>query len=98
MATNHISLEAYILVAAFALVIFLASQMFMRMKSELRSRELSRHLIQVQEEERKCVARELHDDFGQRLALVKLDLEDVLQEELSGPAAWHCLRNRQAQQ
>jgi signal transduction histidine kinase len=25
----------------------------------------------------------LHDDFGQRLALVKFDLEDVLQEELS---------------
>jgi signal transduction histidine kinase len=83
MATIHISLETYILAAAFALIIFLAIQMFMRMKSELRSRELSRHLIQVQEEERKCVARELHDDFGQRLALVKLDLEDVLQEELS---------------
>lgn len=83
MATIHISLEAYILIAAFALIIVLGMQMFMRMKSELRSRELSRHLIQVQEEERKCVARELHDDFGQRLALVKLDLEDVLQEELS---------------
>ena len=82
MAAIHISLEAYILVAAFALIIFLAVQMFMGMKSESRSRELSRHLIQVQEEERKRVARELHDDFGQRLALVKIDLEDVLQEAL----------------
>ena len=83
MATIHISLEAYTLVAAFAVIIFLAIQMFMRIKSELRSRELSRHLIQLQEEERKRVARELHDDFGQRLALVKLDLEEVLQEQLS---------------
>ena len=83
MVTIHNSLEAYILVAAFALIIFLAIQMFMRMKSELRSRELSRHLIQLQEEERKRVARELHDDFGQRLALVKLDLEEVLHEQLA---------------
>src|ERR1700757_1764356 len=83
MPMIHISLEAYILIAAFALIIFLAIQMFLRTKSELRSRELSRHLIQTQEEERKRFARELHDDFGQRLALVKLDLEDVLQEELS---------------
>lgn len=82
MVTNHNSLEAYILVAAFPLIIFLAIQMFMRMKSESRSRELSRHLIQLQEEERKHVARELHDDFGQRLALVKLDLEEVLHEQL----------------
>jgi signal transduction histidine kinase len=83
MVTIHNSLEAYMLVAAFALIIFLAIQMFMRMKSELRSRELSRHLIQLQEEERKRVARELHDDFGQRLALVKLDLEEVLHEQLA---------------
>jgi signal transduction histidine kinase len=83
MPTIHISVETYVVLVAFALIVFLAVQRFMGIKAESRSRELSRHLIQLQEEERKHVARELHDDFGQRLALVKLDLEEVLHEQLA---------------
>jgi signal transduction histidine kinase len=35
---------------------------------------LSRKLIEAQEAERRAVARELHDDFGQMLTAIKLDL------------------------
>ena len=39
--------------------------------------ELSGRLIEAQEEERKRVAREIHDDYNQRLALVAIDLEKL---------------------
>ena len=38
---------------------------------------LSRKLITAQEEERARIARELHDDIGQRLALVAIELASV---------------------
>lgn len=40
-----------------------------------RLRRLSRRLLSVQEEERRALARELHDHFGQQLAALKLNLE-----------------------
>jgi PAS domain S-box-containing protein len=41
---------------------------------------LSRRLIEAHEEERTWIARELHDDFGQRIALLAVNLEKVKQE------------------
>jgi PAS domain S-box-containing protein len=38
---------------------------------------LSGRLIDAQEEERKRIARELHDDYNQRLAMLALDLENL---------------------
>jgi PAS domain S-box-containing protein len=38
---------------------------------------LSGHLIEAQEEERKRIARELHDDYNQRLAMLAIDLEKL---------------------
>jgi PAS domain S-box-containing protein len=38
---------------------------------------LSGHLIQAQEQERARIARELHDDFGQRLGVQRLELEQL---------------------
>jgi signal transduction histidine kinase len=48
--------------------------------SESRLKELSGHLLNAQDAERTRIARELHDDFGQRLALLKIELEFLPQE------------------
>ena len=41
---------------------------------------VSRRLIEAQEQERTRIARELHDDIGQRLALLAVELEQLHQE------------------
>lgn len=40
---------------------------------------MSRKLIEAQEQERARIARELHDDIGQRLAMLTIDLDQVQQ-------------------
>lgn len=47
----------------------------LRKKSERSARELARRLINAQEEERRRLAGELHDDVSQRLALVAVHLD-----------------------
>lgn len=46
-------------------------------RSQERLRALSRRLLDVQEDERKHLARELHDDVGQVLTALKLQLESL---------------------
>jgi PAS domain S-box-containing protein len=48
-----------------------------RKKSEEALASLSGHLIEAQDEERKRIAREIHDDYQQRLAMVAIDLEEI---------------------
>jgi PAS domain S-box-containing protein len=48
--------------------------------SENRLRLLSSRLLEVQEQERKRVAHELHDGIGQTLTAVKFKVEDTLQQ------------------
>ncbi len=48
-----------------------------RKRAEEALRGLSARLITAQEEERSRIARELHDDFNQRLALLAVDLEQL---------------------
>jgi two-component system sensor histidine kinase UhpB len=48
-----------------------------------RLRILSRRLVEVQEEERHAIARELHDRVGQNLAALTLNL-NILRNQLSG--------------
>lgn len=45
------------------------------MESYRTIRQMSRHLENVREEERKHLARELHDEFGQNLTAIHLDLQ-----------------------
>lgn len=49
-------------------------------------RELSARLLRMQDEERRRIARELHDSVGQLLAAIKMNNDAVLREQLSGPA------------
>lgn len=47
----------------------------MRKRAEREQENLSGRLINAQEQERSRLARELHDDFNQRLAILAIDLE-----------------------
>ena len=55
-------------------------------QSQQELRALTARLINTQEEERRRVARELHDDLGQRLAMVQMDLEQVPKRLAADPA------------
>jgi signal transduction histidine kinase len=51
------------------------------MDSDTRMRQANRRLIEAHEAERERVAKELHDDIGQRLAVMRMDL-DILAQAL----------------
>ncbi len=57
-----------------------------RKQAEEELASLSGRLISAQEEERKRIAREIHDDYSQRLALLAIDLENA-EEEIESPSA-----------
>ena len=46
---------------------------------------VSRKLIEAQEQERTRIGRELHDDIGQRLALLAIELQQLHEDSLSLP-------------
>jgi signal transduction histidine kinase len=63
------------------LVLALIRQARRLKQSESRLQDLSRHLITAQEEERKRIARDLHDDFSQRLALLRIEIGLAAEEQ-----------------
>jgi signal transduction histidine kinase len=71
---DYILAAAVILLTQLGLVILLVIQMRRRKRSDLTVRRLTRRLIHAGEEERRHLARELHDDIGQRLSLVSVQL------------------------
>ena len=61
-------------------------------------RYLSGRVIQAQEDERRHVARELHDDIGQRLALIAVDTQLLIKANQQGkPERLAQLKNLQSQ-
>jgi PAS domain S-box-containing protein len=55
-------------------------------ESENRLRTLSSQLLTVQENERKRIAREIHDGIGQILTAIKFKVEDITQQMSKGKA------------
>jgi PAS domain S-box-containing protein len=52
-----------------------------RSEGALKAAELSGRLLQVQDQERRRIARELHDGLGQLLAALKMNVSQVLKEK-----------------
>jgi signal transduction histidine kinase len=65
-----------------------------RKRAEETARELSGHLISAQEDERSRLARELHDDVTQRLALLAIDAgrQERILPQAAGGGAMHAMR------
>lgn len=73
------------------LLLFCLNDVTERMRGEMdlrvsntRLRELSRQLVEVQEKERRRIARELHDEIGQGLTALKLALENRFEDTDGG--------------
>jgi len=56
-----------------------------RLRIQMRLRALSQRLLEVQEDERRSLARDLHDDIGQALTALKIQLESLAQAGEGGP-------------
>jgi signal transduction histidine kinase len=63
-----------------------------REKYSHKLRELSRRLVEVQETERRHIARELHDQIGQSLTIAELNLQALLQSPHKGKNGNHSER------
>jgi len=57
-----------------------------------RIRDLSRRLLGEQEAERTRIARELHDDINQQLAILSIELDELRSDQLQAPSANHLSR------
>ncbi len=66
-------------------------------QAEQELRRLSQQLVQAQETERKLIARELHDQIGQMLTAVRMDLSGLMQSS-EGRGEPFCTRLREARQ
>jgi signal transduction histidine kinase len=71
---NVLSLQVFLIFAATPFMV-LAAVVEERASARLVERELSKRLISAQEQERVRIARELHDDVCQRLALLSIELQ-----------------------
>jgi signal transduction histidine kinase len=80
------------LAAVYAIVVLVLFVYFRGLVTELRNREraeqavrhLSARLLQLQDAERRKIARELHDSFGQTFAALKMNLDQVALAEPAG--------------
>ena len=76
MAQNVLSLQILFCLIAVPLM-FLAAVMAEARRTRESLRKISGNLIVAQEQERRRIARELHDDINQRIAMLALELEQM---------------------
>ena len=74
------------LMALLGLTIYLLLEIRKRTLAEQARLELTGRLIGIQEDERRRLGREIHDDFGQRLAAIAYQLEEI-EEDIGGKSA-----------
>jgi signal transduction histidine kinase len=79
MAQNILSLQILFCMVAVPLL-FLSAVMTDARRTEKSLRNMSSSLIDAQEQERYRIARELHDDLGQELALITVKLNGLLEQ------------------
>src|SRR5580692_6298865 len=79
MAQNILSLQILFCVVAVPLM-FLSAVMAEARRTQELLRKTSGSLIEAQEEERHRIARELHDDLGQALALTNVTIDGLIEE------------------
>ncbi|MGB8511160.1 MAG: PAS domain S-box protein, partial [Pyrinomonadaceae bacterium] len=70
----------------------LRAEVVERKQAEKSRDELIRRLVTAQEEERRRISRELHDEMGQHLAALMLGLKSLGQESRGRQATLDCLR------
>ncbi len=61
-------------------------------ESEMKLRQLSTRLVQIQEDERRAISREIHDQLGQQATAINLDLKLALRETTEPKAQEHLER------
>ena len=86
MAHNILSLQVLLCTVTVPLL-FLAAVMVERLRTEESLRDTAARLIEAQEDEHKRIAREIHDDYNQRLAVLANDLEELAEHVGESPAA-----------
>jgi signal transduction histidine kinase len=77
---NVLSMQVFLIFAATPFMV-LAAVVEERASARLAEKELSRRLISEQEKERSRIASELHDDIGQKLALLSMELQGASRDE-----------------
>jgi len=86
-ADSVLSLQLFLITMSIPLM-FLATLIEERREKDEAMRRLSGRLVTAQEEERRHIARELHDEIGQMLTVVKINLESLREPaRLANPAA-----------
>jgi signal transduction histidine kinase len=86
MVGNILSLQVLLCTVTVPLL-FLAAVMVERRRTEESLRDTAGRLIDAQEEEHKRIAREIHDDYNQRLAVLANDLDELAEHVGESPRA-----------
>jgi signal transduction histidine kinase len=91
-ADSVLSLQLFLITMAIPLM-FLATLIEERREKDQAMRMLSGRLVTAQEEERRRIARELHDEIGQILTVVKINLESLREPARATAGIDTCVQN-----